>query len=166
VTGASIKVIGGNAGNMVNAAALTGANRVVAVGGAGADTFVVAHNAALTGGGGADVFEFTTPGSATTPNADTIADFTTGTDRIAFSNTGFSLGLAGASATPHALPTGLFSTQTNGAFDNSAERFAYNAAAGALYYDARGNTAGSSRELVATLTNHPALAGTDLFYVS
>ena len=60
----------------------------------------------------------------------------------------------------------MFSTQTNGAFDNSAARFAYNATAGALYYDAQGNTAGSSRELVATLTNHPTLAAAGLFFVS
>ncbi|MGC2524663.1 MAG: hypothetical protein WA417_18825, partial [Stellaceae bacterium] len=110
VSGGSIRVNGGNAGNRVDAAALTGANHVVAVGGAGADTFIVGRNATLTGGGGADLFEFTTPGSTAAPTADTITDFTAGTDRIAFSNAGFSLGLAGASATPHALPTSLFST--------------------------------------------------------
>ena len=39
VTGSTITVDGGNAGNMVDASALTGANRVVVVGGAGNDTF-------------------------------------------------------------------------------------------------------------------------------
>ena len=39
VTGRVIRVNGGNAGNMVDASALTGANRVVVVGGAGNDTF-------------------------------------------------------------------------------------------------------------------------------
>jgi Ca2+-binding RTX toxin-like protein len=50
VSGSSITVIGRNDGNTVNAAALTGANRVVAVGGAGKDVF--------TGGAGNDIFEF------------------------------------------------------------------------------------------------------------
>jgi Ca2+-binding RTX toxin-like protein len=65
----------------------------------------------------------------------------------------------------HPLPAALFSPQTNGTFDNNDERFAYKAATGALYYDANGSTAGSPRELVATLTGHPTLAATDLFYV-
>ncbi len=50
VAGSSIAVYGGNAGNTVDASALTGANRVVAIGGAGTDTF--------TGGAGNDWFYF------------------------------------------------------------------------------------------------------------
>ncbi len=46
VTGSVIRVNGGNAGNTVNASALTGANRVVMVGGAGNDKF--------TGGAGSE----------------------------------------------------------------------------------------------------------------
>ena len=55
VTGASITVYGGTAGNTVNASALTAPNRVVMVGGAGKDVF--------TGGAGNDVFEFTVGGA-------------------------------------------------------------------------------------------------------
>jgi hypothetical protein len=38
-TGSSITIYGGNDGNTINAAALTGANRIIAVGGAGKDVF-------------------------------------------------------------------------------------------------------------------------------
>ena len=51
VTGASITVYGGTAGNTVNASGLSAPNRAVMVGGAGKDVF--------TGGAGNDVFEFT-----------------------------------------------------------------------------------------------------------
>ena len=44
VTGSSITIYGGNDGNTVNAAALTGADRVIVYAGTGADT--------LTGGAG------------------------------------------------------------------------------------------------------------------
>lgn len=95
-------------------------------GGSGADTLIAGQNAVMTGGAGADVFWFTTPGTAASPDANRVNDFTHGTDKIAFSNAGFALGLAGASATPTALPTSLFSTEANGTFDNATERFAYN----------------------------------------
>ena len=62
VTGSSITVYGGNAGNTVNAAALTGANRIIAVGGAGKDV--------LTGGAGNDYFYFS---AANLANTDTVA---------------------------------------------------------------------------------------------
>jgi hypothetical protein len=65
----------------------------------------------------------------------------------------------------HAAPAALFSPQTNGTFDSNDERFACNAATGALYYGPNGSAAGSPRELVATLTEHPTLTATDLFYV-
>ncbi len=113
VTSSLIRVNGGNAGNTVNASGLTAPNRVVMVGGggsdtlkggAGADTLIAGPHAAMTGGGGADLFELTTPGTAAVPDTDTIADFTHASDRIALSNAGFGLGLAGASATPKPLP--------------------------------------------------------------
>ncbi len=98
-------------------------------------------------------------------DTDTIADFTHASDRIALSNAGFGLGLAGASATPQALPASLFSPQSNGSFTTTAQRFAYNSTSGALSYDADGSGAGASR-LIATLTTHPTLATTDLFFVA
>ena len=76
VSGATITVLGGNASNTVDAAALTGPNRVVMVGGAGGNHFTggagndmfrfVAGNLAKTdtviGGGGFDTLTMTTPG--------------------------------------------------------------------------------------------------------
>ncbi len=58
VTGASITVFGGAGGNTVNASKLTGANRVVVVGGAGKDSF--------TGGAGNDIFKFSAANLAAT----------------------------------------------------------------------------------------------------
>lgn len=71
VAGRTITVVGGNAGNNVNPAALTGANRVLIVGGtgtdtlhgvAGADRLTAMRHATMTGGAAADVFVFETPG--------------------------------------------------------------------------------------------------------
>ncbi len=62
VTGSSIAVDGGNAGNTVNASALTGANRVIVVGGAGVDHF--------SGGAGNDIFKFSVANLA---GSDTVA---------------------------------------------------------------------------------------------
>ena len=53
----------------------------------------------LGGGGGKDVFEFTVPGSATTPDNNTVADFAHGVDKIALSEKGFALGAKPVSAT-------------------------------------------------------------------
>ncbi len=50
VTGRTITIDGGSKGNTVDAAALTGSNRVTVIGGAGKDVF--------TGGAGNDVFKF------------------------------------------------------------------------------------------------------------
>ncbi len=62
VTGSSITVYGGTAGNTVNASGLSAPNRVVMVGGAGKDVF--------TGGAGNDIFEFT---AAALAASDTVA---------------------------------------------------------------------------------------------
>ena len=63
VTGNSITIYGGNDGNTVNASALTGANRIIAVGGVGKDVF--------TGGAGNDYFYFT---AANLANTDIVKD--------------------------------------------------------------------------------------------
>ena len=76
VSGASITVYGGNAGNTVNASALTGANRVVMVGGAGTDVF--------TGGAGNDIFRFT---AAALAASDTVAGGA-GSDQLVMTTAG------------------------------------------------------------------------------
>ncbi len=167
VTNSAITVNGGNSGNTISEAGVAAADKAVIKGGAGADLLIAGQNAVMTGGAGANVFEFTTSGSTTAPDTNTIADFAASTtNEIAFSNSGFALGLSGATSTPKPLPASLFSTQTNGTFDNAVERFAYNTTVGTLYYDAQGNTTGSSRELVATLTGHPTFTATNLFFAT
>jgi hypothetical protein len=113
----------------------------------------------MTGGLGANEFAFSAAGK------NTIADFAaSAANEIAFSNAGFALGQSGASATPKALPTSLFTSDATGAFTAATQRFAYDTANGDLYYSASGTTAGE--HLVATLTNHPALAASHLFLIT
>jgi Ca2+-binding RTX toxin-like protein len=117
----------------------------------------------MTGKAGANQFVFSAPGAS-----NTIVDFgASSTNELVFSNSGFSLGQSGANATPQALPTTLFASNSTGAFGTTAQRFAYDTANGQLLYDAQGSASGSTPQLVATLTGHPAIsAATQLFFVS
>ncbi len=76
MTGASITVYGGTAGNTVNASALTAPNRAVMVGGAGKDVF--------TGGAGNDIFQFT---AAALAASDTVAGGA-GSDQLVMTTAG------------------------------------------------------------------------------
>ncbi len=167
VTGNTITVHGGGTGNTLSEAGVSAADKAVLVGGAGADTLIAGRNATLTGGAGGDVFEFTTAGSTATPDTNKATDFVHGTDKFTFSDIGFGLGLAGATSTPQALPSTLFSSQTNGTFDagNTTERFAYDASTGQLIYGAHGS-ASSSLLGIATLTGHPTVTAGDLYFVT
>ena len=90
----------------------------------------------MTGGAGANQFTFSAAGS------NTIADFTASTtNEIVFSNTGFALGLSGATSTPQALPAGLVVSDATGVFTATTQRFAYDTANGDLHYSASGTTA-------------------------
>ncbi|MFI4948001.1 MAG: beta strand repeat-containing protein, partial [Alphaproteobacteria bacterium] len=166
VSGNTITVAGGATGNTLSEAGVWAADKAVLVGGAGADTLIAGRNATMTGGAGADVFEFTTAGSTVTPDKNKVTDFAHGTDKLTFSDIGFGLGLAGATSTPKALPAALFSGQANGTFDagNTIERFAYNASTGQLIYGANGSASGSLLT-VATLTGHPMVTASDLYFV-
>ena len=159
VSAATITVDGGNAGNMLSEAGVAAVDKAVLKGGAGADTLVAGPNAAMTGGGGKDLFEFTTPGSARTPDTNTIADFTHGTDKIAFSEKGFNLGAKPSAAS-------LFTANGTGGFTTTAQRFAYDTATGTLYYDAHGSASPNSRLEVSSLTGHPLLTGADIPFVA
>ena len=62
------------------------------------------------------------------------------------------------------MPASLFTSNGTGAFSAATQRFAYDTANGNLYYSASGATA--SEHLVATLTNHPTLAASQLFFIA
>jgi len=159
VTGSTITVSDGNDGNAVSAAGVAAPDRLIVYAGTGADV--------LTGGAGTNVFYAggdTRIDFAKLQGVNTINDFGTGTNDIAFSNAGFALGQSGASATPTALPANLFTSNGTGAFTAGTQRFAYDSTSGALFYSASGTTA--TEHLVTSLTGHPALTASHLFFIS
>jgi hypothetical protein len=99
--------------------------------------------------------------SIANPDAHQVTDFSDAEGaKLVFSNNGFHLDQSKASATPTALPAGLFATRANGTFDRPGERFVYDKSNSCFYPDADGSGAGHSRLLVATigtLANRPAI---------
>lgn len=143
------------------------ADRAVLIGGSVADTLIAGQHVTLTGGLGADKFEFTMPGSAATPDIDTITDFAHGADKIGVSNSGFALGLGGSF--PQPLPASLFVANSTGSFTNSTQRFAYDTTSGTLVYGSSGVSPTGVHDLVATLSSHPTVptvTAADLFVVA
>jgi hypothetical protein len=157
-SGKAITVDGGNAGDTLRGVGVAVVDKAVLKGGAGADTLVAGPNATMTGGNGKDLFEFTTPGSAKAPDRNTITDFTHGTDKIGFSEKGFGLGAKLNAAT-------LFKANRTGSFTTTTQRFAYDTASGALFYDVHGSASPNSRLEIAALTNHPTLTVGDITFV-
>ena len=109
----------------------------------------------LMGNGGADTFAFTTAlGSG---NVDQIADFLSGTDRIALDDAIFS-----GIGTPGSFSANAFVVGTAAA--DADDRIIYDSATGQLYYDADG-AGGNAAVLFATLNGHPALAASDFMVI-
>ncbi len=164
---ATITVIGGNDENTLGEAGISAADLAVLAGGAGADILTAGRHARLTGGGGADQFVLATSGSAASPDINTITDFAHGIDKIVFRDTGFNLGAdeGKGTTTPQSIAISLFSTSTNGSFTTTANRFAYNAKTGGLFYDADGSGKADASQRIATLTNDPTLTASDLFFI-
>lgn len=161
VTGATIYVSAGSPGDTINASAVTGSNMAVVYGSSGADKITAGDTTRMFGGAGANEFIFDRIGS------NQIMDFTLSTsNEIVFSNSGFHLNQSGASATPQALPSTLFVSNSAGTFTNTTQRFAYDTSNGELFYDADGSGTGSSAHAVAMLTGHPTLIASDLFFIS
>ncbi len=118
-------------------------------------------NDTLIGGLGNDTFVFSTAPSAS--NVDTVNDFTSGTDRLAFDDSSFTaLGATGGfTANDPRFYSGAGVTAAHDADD----RVIYDTTSGALYYDSDGNATAAPTQQVATLAGHPALAATDLSVV-
>ena len=133
-------------------------------GGAGNDVFYAGGDTTMTGGNGTNQFVFTLPGRAATRSPISSAS---PTNELVFSNSGFNLGLGGASSTPQALTASeaatLFTANATGAFANTSQRLAYDTANGELFSSTAGS--GSASHLVATLTNHPTIAAGQLFFI-
>jgi Ca2+-binding RTX toxin-like protein len=115
-------------------------------------------NDVLRGGSDNDVFRFTVaPGTA---NADTIADFQPGADRIQLDAAVMTaLGASGAFAAGDAR------FWTGAAAHDGDDRVVYDSANGQLWYDADGSASGGA-QLIATLTGAPSLAATDITVIS
>jgi Ca2+-binding RTX toxin-like protein len=128
----------------------SGANNTI-IGNNGANTLDgVGGSDVLVGAGGADVFKFEFargPG-----DIDRIADFLSGTDKIAL-NDEFFPGLS-----PGALPAGAFATGSQAG--DADDRIVYNGATGALYFDADGSGAGAMVQF-AILQGAPAITAAD-----
>jgi Ca2+-binding RTX toxin-like protein len=164
---ATITVIGGGNGNTLGEAGVSADDLVVLVGGGGTDILTAGWHAKLTGNAGTDQFVFTTPGSAASPDVNTITDFAHGIDKIVFRDAGFNLGAdeGRGTATPQRIAKSLFSPDTNGSFATTANRFAYNAKTGVLFYDADGSGTADASQRIATLTHDPAVTAGDLFFI-
>ncbi|HTU12203.1 MAG TPA: calcium-binding protein [Allosphingosinicella sp.] len=116
-------------------------------GGAGSDT--------LWGGTGADLFAFTAALGAN--NVDAIGDFTAGLDRIALDDAVFA-GIGGLGQ----LNAAAF--HTGAAAADGSDRILYNAATGALSFDADGSGAGAAVQF-ATLAGGLNLAASDFLVI-
>ena len=125
-------------------------------GGAGNDVLDggLGHNL-LIGGAGADRFVFSAAAGPGT--SDRIADFVHLEDKLVFSSAVFgALGSAGP-LDPAAFTIGTHAT-------TAAQHVIYDAATGALYYDADG-AGGAAQQLVARLTDHPVVDATDILVI-
>jgi Ca2+-binding RTX toxin-like protein len=112
----------------------------------------------LWGGVGTDTFVFRDMGTA---NADRVADFVSGTDKLHLDDSAFTaLGAAGGFAAGDAR----FWSSTSGAAHDANDRVIYNTSTGSLYYDADGNGSGAA-QLIATFTGDPGIAATDIVVV-
>jgi hypothetical protein len=168
VAGAKITITDGNSGNTITASTLPSADAIIVhagsgtdtlKGGAGNDRFFAGGKTKMTGGAGKNQFTFAHLGT------NTIADFSaSSTNQIAFSNSGFALGLSGATSTPQALPSSRIGSLTNGTFTNTMQRFAYKQSTGQLFFSSDGS--GGTAHLVATLTGDPTLTAGRLFFVT
>ncbi|CAK0777938.1 hypothetical protein CCP2SC5_70048 [Azospirillaceae bacterium] len=135
-----------------------GAVSNVARGADNSDRLIASRGATLTGNGGVDFFYF----SANNTFGADIADFTSGTDKIALLSSSFNFPRQPLGA----LNSSLFTCNTTGTADNATTRLIYNNNNHTLYYDADGSARASSPVAVARFTNNAAIAASDIILVS
>jgi Ca2+-binding RTX toxin-like protein len=125
-------------------------------GGSGSDRLTGGNgNDTLNGGAGADTFVFDTSANLAT-NYDTLQDFASGTDTLAFRRAVFT----GLAATGALSADAFWSGAGVNAAHDASDRFIYNTTTGVLWYD-RDGTGSSAAVQVAVLSGAPGLAFTD-----
>jgi Ca2+-binding RTX toxin-like protein len=157
-----------NGGVTINTVTDAGANSVI-VGGLGNDTLNGGNgddlltgrggNNQLTGGLGKDTFNFLSPGNG----VDTITDFTVADDKIRVSAGGFGGGLQGpnqsdltsSSAANNAIPLTAEQFRLGSSAVTSSDRFLYNSATGALYFDVDGSGSNAPVQFAQLSSNLP-----------
>ncbi len=140
-------------------------------GGPGNDVFYAASSytdlgeTTAIGAGGANQFVFSSAAAGDffgRPQME-ITDFgASSANEIVFSNSGFNLGLSGATSTPQPLPADLFTTS----FSNTTQRFVYDTVGGTLYYGPDGSGSSGSIAGIAQLDGAPNLTAAHLFFIS
>ena len=121
-------------------------------GGGGNDTLVGGNDRdTLEGGDGADRFLY----RYTSDGGDSITDFTSGSDKMQISKSGYSIYVAGSTLPVSYFVTGLAATVTGHG------QFIYDAAADQLFWDQDG-IGGAAARLIATFTNNPTLQASDI----
>lgn len=146
------RVLGGNGGDSLIGAA--GAQEFS--GRKGNDTLAGgAGNDVLWGGGDADTFIFRETGTA---NADEVADFASGSDKIVLDASAMAaLGASGNFAAGDAR----FAANASGTAQDASDRVIFNTTTKQLFYDADGNGSGAA-VLIATFQTGATLAATDV----
>jgi Ca2+-binding RTX toxin-like protein len=123
---------------------------------AGADTLAGAGGVdTLWGGSGADTFIFRETGTA---NADTIGDWTSGSDELALDNA--AMGALGADGAFVAGDARFWASSTGTAHDAN-DRVIYNSTTRQIFYDADGNGSGAA-QLIATMQAGATVVATDI----
>jgi len=156
------------AGTHIEALTLTGTQGLSAKGNGLANTITgnAGNNAIdgglgadiLTGAAGLDIFRFTTALGG--GNLDTITDFSVADDTIQMDDAIFSA--VGAPGANNTLGAGAF--WTGSAAHDADDRIVYDAATGALFYDADGNGAGAAVQF-ATIGTGLALTNADFVLI-
>jgi Ca2+-binding RTX toxin-like protein len=151
-----VDLLGGSSSSTGSTLTGTSSNDVL-LGGDGNDTLTGGGGAdTLTGGLGADHFRY----NSSTEGMDKILDFTSAQNDVIDI-----LGSAFGGIATGTLSSALFSTQANGTFDNTTERFSFDQSTHTLYYDADGSGGAHTAIALAQLENGAVLTNNNIHVV-